>query len=407
MRPGLVLFCLATCFGPHALWAEGLVLKRGLNFDIWNDWRTVDDMLETPGFLTPFPDWQRIVTETQLARIRTDGFDFVRLPMDPAPLLALGPGTARAAQIGDIRRGAERALAAGLNVVVDLHAFPRPDEIWGTDHIVAGLWPDHLRLVAEVGAALRGLPPERVAFEPLNEPTQDCDAIWGDAKAEWPQMLIDLHRAARSAAPDLPIVLTGACWGGVDGLEQIDPTTIDDDNVIWSFHSYAPFQFTHQGANWTDAPLKYITGLPYPPSLLTEEMALQRAADAALRMQAAEGQADLDAIAATIISYRKTADRAVEDEVKRAADWADRHNVPHDHLFLGEFGALRSGFGQAYPIDWQAAFLADKRSSAETLGIGWAVWNWAGDMGIAILGDEDRRTDPRLCTALSLSGCAP
>lgn len=406
MRSLYVLCSLATLAAPVALRAEPLALQRGLNFDIWIDWQSVDHMLATGGFLSPFPDWQKIITDEQLAQVRADGFDFVRLPMDPGPLLALGPGAARAAQISDIRMGTERALAAGLNVVVDLHAFPRPDEPWGTDDVVGRLWPNHLALVAEVGRALNGLPPDRVAFEPLNEPTNDCDAVWGDAPAVWPDMLQDMHQAARAAAPDLPIVLSGACWGGVHGLEMIDPAMIGDQNVIWSFHSYDPFPFSHQGANWTDAPLKYITGLPYPPSALTPEVALQRAAEAALRMEQAEGQADTAAIAATIAQYLAMPDTTVKDEVARAAAWADRHGVPRQRLLLGEFGALRIGFGQEYPVEWQAAFLADKRASAEIHGIAWAVWNWAGDMGVAILDDPSRRMDPRLCTALALAGCS-
>ncbi len=36
-------------------------------------------------------------------------------------------------------------------------------------------------------------------------------------------------------------------------------------NLIWSFHSYAPFILTHQGAGWTGDVSPYATGLPYPP----------------------------------------------------------------------------------------------------------------------------------------------
>ena len=29
--------------------------------------------------------------------------------------------------------------------------------------------------------------PDRTAFEVMNKPTSDCDAIWGNAKARWPR----------------------------------------------------------------------------------------------------------------------------------------------------------------------------------------------------------------------------
>ncbi|HRY27193.1 MAG TPA: NAD(+)/NADH kinase, partial [Geminicoccaceae bacterium] len=61
------------------------------------------------------------------------------------------------------------------------------------------------------------------------------------------------------------LVVSGACWGGADGLVALDPSRFPDDNLVWSFHSYAPFILTHQGAGWTGDISPYATGLPYPP----------------------------------------------------------------------------------------------------------------------------------------------
>lgn len=379
-----------------------LSLKKGLSFDIWVDWLSVEEMLATPGFLTPYPDWQRKVTDAEIAALRTDGFDFVRLPMDPSVLLALGR-EGRSPLLADMRRGASRVLDAGLNVIVDLHSIPRPDEVWGTDDVVRRLWPDYLALVAEVGAVLDGLPPDRVAFEVLNEPTNDCDAVWQGAASVWPPMLKDLHEAARGAAPDLPLVLSGACWGGVDGLNLIDPALIGDDNVIWSFHSYQPFAFTHQGAVWVEGIERFITGLAYPPSAMTDADAAHAQKQAEARMAAETGTAPADDIAAAIAAYRALPDSLVVDEVARAADWADRHGIARSRILLGEFGALRMGPEGPFPKEWQLRFLEDKRRAAESFGFGWSVWNWAGDMGVTLLDDPQRRTDPDMARALGLT----
>lgn len=404
MKRGAPLLLAVVLAGPAGAMPE---LRRGLNFDIWNEWLSVEQMLADPAFLRPYPGWRRILTAEQVALVAEQGFDFVRLPMDPAPLLALGPGAEQDRLIADIRAGAEIALAAGLSVVVDLHAFPRPDEVWGVEDVTGRLWPEHVALVGRVAAALDGLPADRVAFEPLNEPTVDCPAIFEGAAPVWPAMLAEMHAAARAGAPDLAIVLSGACWGGAAGLVALDPGVIADENVIWSFHSYEPFAFTHQGAVWTDAPLKHISGLAYPPSAVGTADAIFAAAEAAERMQAGDGWVDAAGIAATIAGYMATPDAEVGAEIAEVADWADRHGIPRSRLILGEFGALRAAHGRAMPAEWQRAFLADKVAAAEAAGIAWAVWNHAGDMGVAAESDPDRRLSPATCAALGLVPCSP
>ena len=144
---------------PAPAMAEVQPLSRGLNLPIWVEWLRVDQMIADIGFLTPYPDWRRLFGAERLAKARADGFDFIRFPVDPGPLLALGPGADQDRMIADIRMGAQMILDAGLTVVVDLHSIPRPDEDWGTDAVVAGLWPDYLALVGRIGAALDGLDP--------------------------------------------------------------------------------------------------------------------------------------------------------------------------------------------------------------------------------------------------------
>lgn len=397
---------LALALLAHPAYGQGFEIARGQNLDIWEEWLTVEDMLARPGFLSPYPDWRRTLPQGRIARLRTDGFDFVRIPFDPSPLLALGPGDDQDRVIADLRGLVDEVLATGLRVVVDLHAIPRPDEVWGVDDITARLWPDHLALVERVGAALHGLPSDRVAFEPLNEPTVDCDAIWGDAAALWPDMLRQMHAAARRGAPDLPLVLSGACWGGIDGLEALDPASLADENILWSFHSYEPFQFTHQSASWTYSALKSLRNLPYPPSRVTDEMAAGLLADALARLpDPMPADTDPQAIAMELANYRATPDHAVADAAQRAGLWADRHDIPRSRLLLGEFGAIHRDAIGPFTGDDHLAFLADKRRAAEAEGIAWAVWSFSGEMATTRPGDPTRALAPGICNALGLSGC--
>jgi hypothetical protein len=202
--------------------------------------------------------------------------------------------------------------------------------------------------------------------------------------------------------------LSGACWGGVAGLAGIDPASLADDNVIWSFHSYEPFIFTHQGAGWTVGPVAFLTEIPYPPSRVAEsdvdrlaDLAFARAEASALWF--ADG-ITREAIRAEIEGYRALPDDVSARDLSAALDWARTHGIPPERLILGEFGVIGGIAEEAsvLPED-RLRFLADKRGAAEAAGVAWSVWSWVGSLGIAE--GPDRAFLPGICDALALSGC--
>lgn len=394
-------FALVLALTGPAL-AEPVSLKRGLNLGIWLDWLSIGEMLADPATLDPFPDWQRDTTPRMLQVLAEQGFDFVRMPTDPGPLLAYGPGVRQDHLIAGIHTATQTALNAGLKVVVDLHPLPRGEETGGMEDILGDMWPDYVALVGRLAADLATLPADRVALEMLNEPTFDCEAVYAGAEPRWPAMQAELLAAVRATAPDLTVILTGACWGQANALASLDPALINDDSVLWTFHSYEPFLFSHQGASWSSAPEKYFWNLPYPPSAVTDALAADLAAAAKDRMAAAEGQADTDLIDKAIADYRAYPDSIVTTEIDRALAWADQHGIPRDRLFLGEFGALHTVDDKTLPRAWYLAYIADKRRAAETAGMSWAVFGYTGGMGIADADAPDRRLDPDTCAALGL-----
>lgn len=396
------LCCLALLLASTAAQAEPIQLKRGVNTTLWLDWPSTADMLADPSLLDQFPDVRRDVTPAMYRSLAAQGFDFVRMPVDPGPLLAFGPGERQDQLIAGIVIAAETAVDAGLKVVVDLHPIPRGSDAGGIETITAEGWPDYVTLIARIAAQLAALPADRVALELLNEPPFDCEAVYAGAPARWPGMQAEAHAAARAGAPEMTIVLTGACWSQANALATLDPALIPDDNVLWTFHSYEPFLFTHQGAGWSSGPERYIWDLPYPPSAVTDEIAAQVIDAAVERMEAETGAADSGMIAEAIDAYRQLPEDAVTYDITRAADWADQHGIPRSHLFFGEFGALHTSGDRELPREWFHAFLSDKRSAAEAAGIPWAVLTYVGGMGIAPEDDPERRLAPETCAALGL-----
>ncbi|NHB76864.1 glycoside hydrolase family 5 protein [Rhodobacter calidifons] len=401
MRLSLTL-CIALALAGSLAGAEPILLKRGINGDLWHNWGSIAELRADPEALAVFPDWRRMVTPAMMEALSEQGFDFIRMPTDPGPALAAGPGAEQDRLIDGMIAAVQMGLDADLKVILDLHPLPRGAEIGGIESLLGSHFPDYVALVARIAQRLAELPQDRVALELLNEPSFDCEGVYAGAPPKWPAMQAELHAAARAEAPDLTIILTGACWGQANALASLDPAHIGDDSVLWTFHSYVPFAYSHQGAVWTEAPVRYLRDLPYPPSLMTPDTAARVIADSAARMAEAEGLADEGAIAREVEAYAGTADSDATYEIAVAASWADAHGIPRDRILLGEFGALHTADGVTQPIEWYHAFLADKRRAAEAAGMGWAVLSWKGDMGVADPEAPDRRLSPGTCRALGL-----
>lgn len=67
----------------------------------------------------------------------------------------------------------------------------------------------------------------------------------------------------RNNAPDVPIFLDGVQWNSVHTLKLLEKP--DDGNIIYNFHFYEPFLFTHQNASWQ--PLLVERHIGYPSSI--------------------------------------------------------------------------------------------------------------------------------------------
>jgi hypothetical protein len=222
-------------------------------------------------------------------------------------------------------------------------------------------------------------------------------------------MQSELLRTARIAAPNLALVATGACGGMIAGLETLDPARVGDPNVIYTFHFYEPYVFSHQGAPWMSGePIyRYLNAVPWPASAGAKQKTL---AAVAARM-AADGATP----AAEKRDIAKTVDRVLEEYFNanpdkrfieryfaRVTAWADRHRVARERILLGEFGALRSDDRYvAAPAADRARYIRDVREVCEAAGMPWAFWNLFDGMGLTI-DDWSRTFDPAIVAALGL-----
>ena len=179
-----------------------------------------------------------------------------------------------------------------------------------------------------------------------------------------------------------------------------------DQNVIYTFHDYTPWQFTHQGVE--GHPAVDLTNVPYPPRADLIERA-KVATRLRIRADRREARAQSDAIARTegdLDQYAGLAGR--EDDpggtFDRISGWCSKNRIPPGRVLLGEFGVHltpyhRTAEGALARARWVRAM----RERAEARGFGWSVWDYTetGGFGIA----EDRgglALDRTMSSALGL-----
>lgn len=385
--------------------AAPLVLRRGIN--LW-PWFSLTREFPAPRVDYDWPPFQLdrpVPTARDLGRLRRAGFDFVRIPVDPGPIVA-APPRERATLLDQVMAAVALALGQDLVVVLNLHANAAthhwtPAHLFGSEAALG--FAAYLALIAELARRLARLGPDRVAFEPVNEPFQACGA------AEWERVQKRMLGAARGAAPDLTLVATGACGSMIAGLEPLRARALAAfEPLLFTFHFYEPYLFSHQGAKWMSEPFyPALNAVPWPASRGTLETTLT-----AVRARMAElGQPAAGRGAAT---YRETErvlkeyfdarpDRPfIEGYLRQVGAWAQREGVTPGRILMGEFGAVRTGAGIAAsaPAD-RARYVRDVRLSAEALGLPWAFWNLFDSLGL-LVDDVSRQLDPAMIEALGL-----
>ena len=352
----------------------------------------------------PFQSQRPVPTPADLTRLRAAGLDFIRLPVDPGPFLAADAGR-RADLMAMLGAAVEAAVAADLGVIVNVQANGAT-HYWNPERMVSSTdapeFPRYRAFVADVAGMLKDMAPGRVALEPVNEPPQDCSS------EAWPKVQAALLTAARGSAKDLPIVVTGGCGSMVRGLTGLDPAPLAEfEPILFTFHFYEPYLFSHQGAPWMREPVyRALNNVPWPASAGSLEQTLAsvraRLAEDTERSDEAKRAAYAETEKVLKVYFDAQPDRRfIDGYLKQVSDWADRHGIAPERIIMGEFGALRTDARYtAAPNPDRARYIADVRQSAEAAGFPWAFWDLFDGMGM--MDDTTRALDPAMVEALGL-----
>jgi hypothetical protein len=342
---------------------------------------------------------------TRIDELHRAGFDFLRIAVDPGPLLqADAPALRR--RLMEISTAVSSTLALGMKVVVDIH--PSTDHPrWNFQRLTSGPnTPTFSRLIEverALAAELTRYDPRNVALEVFNEPPPPCR--WRD-RPEWPVQLQTIVERVRAVAPQLTLLLAGACWAAPEGLALLDPAKFDT-NTIFVFHYYEPFVFTHQGFWGSQKYLEFVPPLHFPPDPAIRDSTIAAVLDrirSSSKITADIKARQTRAAAQALREYfdQNQGPQFVAGQLDQVGRWADAHGVDRSRVILGEFGAMKDVYDKigAPPAD-RARWIDTTRTSAERNGFRWSAWALTNTMGI-VTGDVGGPLDPAILMALGL-----
>jgi endoglucanase len=287
-------------------------------------------------------------TQQDFKNVKSLGFDVIRLPIrlhymtNGAPNYTLDP-----LFLQFLDSAVTWATQNNIYLILDNHTF---DPAVNTDpqvgKILRKVWVQMAQKYVNSGS--------NILYEILNEPHGISDAAWNTIQ----QSVIDTIRTVDSVHT---IVVGGAGWNGYNNLQYLSHYA--DTNLIYTFHFYDPFLFTHQGASWASPSLAPLSGVPFP-----YDAAKMPAVPTVLKGTWVEGSLTQS------YSTDGTAEH-VKSLLDIAIQFGKDRNVP---IYCGEFGVFNINSDPQQRVNWYDTV----RTYLEQNNVPWTMWDYHGGFGI-------------------------
>lgn len=311
-------------------------LTRGVNITRWFGYVNPTD---TNLFAT-------YLVDQDFENFKRMGLGFVRLCVSPAVIFR--DGVPDSTNLQSIDAGIDRLQRAGLAVLWDLHdnGEMKLDEPGKDNSAFVRFWQ-------ALAGHYKGRDETALVFELLNEP------IFMHNPDTWYALQRRTVQAVRAIDPARTILIASTSWDGIDTLAKMQP--LEEKNLIYSFHCYDPFIFTHQGATWTGEQQKVMRDIPFPSSPEAVEAIIDKIPDQYKGAVRDYGSRRLGA-------------QYLMDRLATAMRWGAENRVP---VLLGEFGA----YPPVSPPESRARWFDAMHDAIQQLGVPNCLWGYDDGFG--------------------------
>lgn len=203
-----------------------------------------------------------------------------------------------------------------------------------------------------------------IMFELLNE-------VVNATAEDWNALADKTIRSIRTKNPSRKIIVGCTEWSNPPALPKL--RVWDDENVIYTFHCYAPHEFTHQRGVLQAPHLFYNRDMPYPCDDIERYRDFYRVTGSRDDKYSDLTRMDINYLRQYLSPVKK---------------WIDTH--PHKILWCGEFGTIRHA-----RLEWRKAWMRDMITILKEWDIPYAVWNYLSTPNdgnrFSLVDDDDRK----------------
>ncbi|WP_162276886.1 glycoside hydrolase family 5 protein [Mucilaginibacter pedocola] len=194
--------------------------------------------------------------------------------------------------------------------------------------------------------------PNVLFFEIYNEPPHMDPKVWKDAA-------YNIVTAIRKFDKKRTLLVGASNYNSIYELSRME--RLADENIIYTFHFYEPFLFTHQGADWVGDQVA-TTGIPFPYNVKTypaiNPMVIGTWGENNYYQYRTDGN-----------------EQSVRDKLQIVKNWGNKYFVP---IICGEYGVYRKYTEE----DSRARYIKTVRQTLKALDIPGILWDYNTNFSI-------------------------
>ncbi len=333
----LILFTLSV-----SAYSQDLPFHKGVNLTNW--------------FQTDSPQTIQFnkFTKKDFERIKSLGADVIRLPINLHYMTSGAPDyNLDLLFVYMLDQVIDWAEELKINLILDNHTFSVTESTsTDIDKILIPVWTHMAERYKDRS--------KYIYYEILNEPHGIADSTWNRIQS------LTLN-AIRKIDTVHTVIVGPASWNSYYNLSAMP--AYPDTNLIYTFHFYDPFVFTHQGASWVSPSLVPLSGVPFPYN--------------AAKMPPCPDTLKGTWIEGNLNNYMN--DGTVK-HMHELIDIADNFQKSrHVKLYCGEFGVFMNNAPDSDRTYWYRVI----REYLESKNIAWTIWDYKAGFGIFKKGSNE------------------